>query len=138
MNTASLELCKELFELSGWDSTDWRWYKTPKLIRKGSSPEHDYSYWVIKQAGYRGKTADWVNAYDLGYLLRELPADGTTSITIFKKTSIFKDGVHTNYEAIYKYEVLGDLTSTWERADTPEDAACKLAIELIKQGVIKP
>lgn len=102
MHVANLDICKELYELSGWWDDD----------ENGARPGEPY--------------------YCLGYLLRKLPS----STTIFKNTSTFKDGVHTSYEAIYKYEVLGDLASIWDRADTPEDCAVKLAIELFKSGVL--
>ena len=55
-------------------------------------------------------------AYDLGYLLRKLP-----SWSLIQKN-------------IDRYEATSSMNNT--HADTPEDAACKLAIELFKQGIL--
>jgi hypothetical protein len=78
-NVASLELCKELYGLSGWNDT----------------PNH----------------------VDLGYLVRKLPA----------------------YTEIRNYEICWQarFNSMISEADTPEDAAAKLAIELFKSGVLE-
>jgi hypothetical protein len=98
MNVASLELCKALYELSGWAGDD-------------SFGDMD-----------SGKSA--TPAYDLGYLLRKLP-QGTH---IVKNT-----GDKPDYSCwSYLHENVDTV-----RADTPEDAACMLAIELFKQGVLK-
>lgn len=123
MNTASLELCKELYELSGWEPEYWK---------RNVVGVHDYLYAKMKV-----ENSD--PAYDLGYLLRKLP-----------KRFANKDG---HYLAGYSYLSLRRIPTTltveqsWKAmfgkkyeatADTPEDAACKLAIELIKQKVITP
>jgi hypothetical protein len=67
MNVAALELCKELFELSGWDGTpydhlvndDGENHTSPAIFG------HSDSFFVAYPA------------YDLGYLIRRLPS-GTT------------------------------------------------------------
>jgi hypothetical protein len=66
-------------------------------------------------------------AYDLGYVMRKLPS----GIHIFKASkSVRNDGV-VKYSAwmqnVTRYRLL---------ATTPEDAACELAIELFKSGVL--
>jgi hypothetical protein len=58
-----------------------------------------------------------IPAYDLGYLLRKLP----------QPYSIMA------YSTGRLVAVQGEVTAT---ADTPEDAAAKLAIELFKQGIL--
>lgn len=92
MNTASLELCKELFKLSGW-------------------------------IGIYGPNTEVT--YDLGYLIRQLPAVSGGVLTLqpadHEPTTAWRVGYGDNMT----------------EADTPEDAACKLAIELCKQGVLK-
>jgi hypothetical protein len=60
MQTASLELCKRLYELSGWFDTD--------LIVDPASGAIS-----ITTATTNTEDAPWIPAYDLGYLLRKLP-----------------------------------------------------------------
>lgn len=116
MNVASLENCKELFELT-------RWYE-----------DHDYSHVQFKENG------NWVTqlqrdidfgdiwssypAYDLGYLLRKLPP-GTDLRHINPASG------NDYWAASFAHEEYYSGT-----ADAPEDAACLLATELIKQGVL--
>lgn len=116
MNVASLELCKELYELSGWkdcefqysgwNGDDWRLeHGQPTMLDTAADSRYG------KQTSYP--------AYDLGYLVRKLPA--RTLIDRFSDAYLAALAVPEFYEA---------------RADTPEDAAAKLAIELFKQGVL--
>jgi hypothetical protein len=84
MNTASLELCKELFELSGWDYP----------------------------------------AYDLGSLLRKLPRD-----------FVLRPIPGAQWEIQYAPGMSGKEKIC--QADTPEDAACSLAIYLFKEGILE-
>lgn len=110
MNVASLENCKELYELSGWETSRDRYYpdRKPQL--------------AIGPFGAKLPSTA-IPAYDLGYLLRKLPS----GVTLFSNSN----GGDPNDYSI-KYE-----NGEWITADTPEDAACKLAIELFKQGVLK-
>jgi hypothetical protein len=117
VNTASLELCKELYGLSGWgrgmgDRTAWEYTQ----YEEGSN-------WRVTPWGYGICYASHV-AYDLGYLLRELPRDFILHPIAGAQWEIQYAPGMSNREKIYQ-------------ADTPEDAACKLAIELFKQGVLK-
>ncbi len=119
MNTASLELCKELYELSGWTKTHSVW--------------HDDTAIDPIACGYEDieHAIHFVPAYDLGYLLRKLPPKleghhltlsttrGKNEWGIWYESWALKTGFNRNY------------------TDTPEDAAAKLAIELFKQGVLK-
>lgn len=104
---ASLALCKELYELSGW-GTDRTWRKLTlgKAFVRNGSIEDEY---------------DISPAYSLGYLLRKLP-----------------NGVNIMYNSersAASYEVpIGELLLY---GNTPENAACKLSIELFKLGVLK-
>lgn len=143
MNVANLELCKELYELSGWQSEYWysgfphqngSFSYDGKIIQSNDRPEQERRGW---------RKGD-IPAYDLGYLLRRLPANFNTgdargSFELFiKKTS-------REYFAGYNKPELGKWLydqnhAVWEHpcgADTPEDAAAKLAIELLKQKVIE-
>ncbi len=135
MQTASLELCRTLSELSGWTDTDKSWF----LGSKYSSTEPDWNAGNTDTEDGNGYFKQFP-AYDLGYLLRELPntesrqhdsTEDLYSLMITWETEISK------WKAGYKH----NTDNYWQLhkavADTPEDAACKLAIELFKQGVLK-
>jgi hypothetical protein len=118
MNVASLELCKELYELSGWNTDLAFW--------SNETPDG----WEVVFELHAGD--EFFPAYDLGYLLRKLPHE------------IEVDGVPGYYLRIeapcrggnqwmFNYSHMKPI-ETWN--ESPEDAACKLAIELFKQGVL--
>lgn len=119
-DVADLELCKELYELTGWDGTFWNYSRSSgsdfpfKLGHKGSVETRE-----VKER---------YPAYSLGYLIRKLP--DTTNI-----------GVSGDLYTAYSNPVGLPTGDKWhdfvEVAKTPEDAACMLAIELFKAGVLK-
>lgn len=120
MNTASLDLCKELYKLSGWDGVSY-WYDsngTTEIVlsEKRASIQNQREVYAENE----------VPAYDLGYLLRKLPQTGTN-----KQLRLIRGTVNWQAELtrVGSKTILGI-------ANTPEDAACKLAIELFKQGVL--
>jgi hypothetical protein len=121
MNVASLELCKELLELSGWEDTYFWWDKDEQRV-----PEKQ----MVVQAGKI--FADDTPAYDLGYLLRKLPHKHNGGVLVIAACNTdewcaqYFSWWHEDMKA--KSEVLV--------ADTPEDAACRLAIELFKQNIL--
>lgn len=132
MQVASLELCKELYEVSGWLGDD-RWYMTNPVgyVIGTATPrifENDKDYVL----GYRTDTP----AYDLGYLLRKLP----------QSDDILNGRIYTLGVV---WSLTGWMAGLWDadgnpaphlpisEADTPEDAACSLAIDLFQQGVLK-
>lgn len=126
MNVASLELCKELYELSGWDSD---------FIR--TSIRGDVWNVHVRPTDPNWRFAGGVApAYSLGYLLRKLPnyiptfGDDGDDYLFSLKPNFEGNEWEAAYWGIQK-------SLYWNRADTPEDAACKLAIELYKQGVLK-
>lgn len=140
MNVASLELCKELYAISGWTFST-----TAYADYWMSDPDNPAHISIKRYFGSRNFVEGFVSvpAYDLGYLLRKLPyfidtkdARGTFELSL-KKT-------HKLYWAGYNKPELGRWLydknhGVWERpceADTPEDAAAALLIELIKQKVI--
>lgn len=117
MNVVSIEISKELHELSGWIGGSWVWARHEKTNEYRVQWLHDIDtgyYWVQD-----------TTAYDLGYLLRKLPP--ATYLRKYVNDPLFVVAYERSYEA--KYNVYG-------RGDTPEDAAAKLAIELFKQGVL--
>lgn len=110
-NHASLELCKELYELSGWWDDNLEKYDSHDgtIVRFGNIP-----------------------AYSLGFLIRKLPAmieDGGVEhwLTVEK---------HEQDDYMVAYSGHGSILIGSPHADTPEDALAKLAIELHKAGIL--
>lgn len=130
MTTANLENCKKLYELSGWGNVG------------GEQDNPDY-YWVQSLDGGRENYTCYGGgsipsdggiypAYDLGYLLRKLEDAEHQGEAIQLNYCHHQDGSRNYCISIGKA-----LKSLFEYADTPEDAACLLAIKLIEQGVLK-
>lgn len=119
MYTASLELCKELYELGGWDETHHRW----------SKDIHGND--VVIDTTAAGAT---IPAYDLGYLLRKVYTWGPV-IRLEPIDLEARPDAHKNAYFVWVLQHDIDIR-VW--ADTPENAACRVAIELFKQGVLKP
>ncbi len=116
MNVARLDLCKELYELSGWAQSLYE----HELL----SGEH-YTTTLPRKAMEHSSQNIYIPAYDLGYLLRKLQ----TTIDYLRPSTVSKQWV-----------VKGPWSEDEDSliyADTPEDAAALLAIELFKQGVLK-
>lgn len=111
MNVASIELCKELYEVSGWKETgfEYRLDDNNKLFYR---KERQWAY------------ISSLPAYDLGYLLRKLP--------VVSEVSHYTEFYYAKYVNL-KHITSDDIQT---QADTPEDAAAKLAIELFKQGIL--
>lgn len=122
MNVASLELCKELYQLSGWIGTYGYW-------------DTDAKVWATTDLDGAAVESP---AYDLGYLLRKLPP----TIKASKNDSAFLTlgAIHTR-NWIISYKTVADTIypkDCYGEADTPENALCQLAIELIKQRILTP
>lgn len=118
MHVASLELCKELYELSEWEPCDSR--DTVTLRYRSADV-----YLLV------GVEQDTIPAYDLGYLLRRLPDfELGNRLQLVKHTFTHKTEWHIGYGV--------DPGNLVMYSSTPEDAAAKLCIQLIKQGVIDP
>lgn len=120
MNVASLELCRELYELSGWAEERQHWWYW-------INPEDHQDY-----SANEGRDSQLKNipAYDAGFLLRNLPLDVEVSKYSGRKST-------QKYHATY-FESLGTSKSVVIRteAHTAEDALCKLCVELFKEGVL--
>lgn len=123
MNTASLELCKELYRLSGWKDTDY-FYQFVEYSDLSTG------YYLTNPSLQAPLHANAFPAYDLGYLLRILPQNSWVG---YVDTSGRRDYALAK---TYAWNAQGnDIEKIAEcRADTPEDAACKLAFELWRQG----
>lgn len=128
MSVASLELCKELYELSEWDDTSYHYANG--ILEHGIDT-------AFKKYAIEEKYPGYCPAYDLSYLLRKLPK----YVKVDERSSRLE--FHPLAEDSTKWAVgymkPGLLSSEWHIiavADTPEDAACNLAIELFKQGIL--
>lgn len=113
MQVASLELCKTLHELSGWDA-------------RGEDELDVYLLGTGNLVSSNNEHPDAIcPAYDLGYLLRKLPG--------VKLEQIDKD--YWNAQQSYND---GTELPDYKTCDagTPEDAAAKLCVALLKQGVL--
>lgn len=104
MNVASLELCKELYELSGWNTH----------ISHGV-PDRDIH-----------------PVYDLGFLLRKFPKKLKHPATGEEYTlGLTWHLDEEKWIADYQRSLLPHA-----EADTPENAAAKLAISLFKANIL--
>ena len=107
MNVASKELCEELYKLSG----GW------------NDMDAASEYSVNGAFLYR--------RYTLGYLLRKLPS-AIRGYNLILQT----DGFTGPYWCAY-YDGTPVVYKTDYSDKNPEDAACKLSIELFKRGILK-
>jgi len=115
-DVANLELCMELQSLSGWK-------------------DQQRSVWS-------SELGDYIQRYTLGYLLRKLPRWIEPEKNMPHLLTVQPNPIGKGWNALYRLSI---ATPTSDRrhateiheADTPEDALCKLAIELFKQGVLK-
>ncbi len=112
---ANIELCKELYELSGWKGMDTVSYR---LVEEKFVATHPFDDRVVDETAI----------YDLGYLLRKL---GNRHVELKRP--------YNNSEPINRWSCTAryDDGEEIEAADTPEDAACILAIRLFQQGILK-
>jgi hypothetical protein len=126
MNTASLELCKELYKLKPeWDTEYWitsHGLQKRDLSGYPNQPDRIKTLPVI--------TADvYAPAYTLDYLIRKLPPKYMGAwLELWKPTVGWAVGYDDGGVEENEYP-----TAT---ADTTEDALCKLAIKLIKEGTL--
>ena len=125
MKTANLGLCRTLFELSGWGGTEKRWYGSLQF------PDNCVAG-LIDNFGEQGVCP----AYDLGYLLRKLP----DYVKLFRNNNgtYYCAAVTDGFRHPDNRLGMPDTAHDWYTANTPEDAACKLAIELFKKGILAP
>lgn len=129
MQIASLDLCKDLYELSGWIDT-YLTYHLDVRSNEWCEPVHSEVFEHVLISLAEGKSTykkDRVRpAYDLGYLLQKLPYGG-----FCLQRHPDPDGGWQAYLQDNLHRRIADVY-----ADTPEDAACKLAIELFRHGVL--
>lgn len=140
MNVASKDLCRELYELSGWDNTltggRERWVVLPNGSKDTLRLDEVRANGLDKYIWYRGTPS-----YDLGFLLRKLPNKGASHHRSFRLEHDHWDDNGLVWSACYIDNDDNDLSAVeglLEYAPTPEDAACKLLIELFKSKVLTP
>lgn len=139
MQVASLEHSKELYELSGWgrmdnaSSTDYYYdarhvqlkLNEPDVVEDFKPRDYTFNNWSsFRESARLHYALDHgysIPAYDLGYLLRKL----------------HHVRVETAQEGYNAHFIDKDSNFTSKFANTPEDAVAKLAIELLKQEVLK-
>lgn len=140
MNVASLELCKELYELSEWRDCEWQYWN--------GTAHNDISE-ITLEWGYGNYGDNCAPAYDLGYLLRKLPSrvdKGRKNYRFVLTNSTSDESWVADYLMPFWQKGLPDRgIEVWlhygnraklTEADTPEDAVCKLTIELFKQEIL--
>lgn len=110
MNVASLDLCRELYELSGWKDISYVYWSN------GARGLVDSQRLVFEKL-------DNTPAYDLGYLLRKLQENDNNCLVGW---------IAGNWESSF----YNDKHHKREVADTPEDAAASLAVSLFKQNIL--
>jgi hypothetical protein len=127
---AKKDLCKTLYELSGW-VTEY-WHQTDEygtsVVRYGAE--------VPKEVRWTGD--ELIPAYDCGYLLRKLPGSfqykGDWYYLMLGRAI---DDYDKGYTWAAGYMSISHINERLQQlADTPEDALCKLAIQLFKNGIL--
>ena len=130
MNVASLELCKELYELSGWDSNpgQWVWHRI-------YNPLAGDNEWSVNLYQHITRAEQQYPAYDLGYLLRRFAEqDHYVSVKYVDYAKLATDLKEWRNEFVAYDPWMKQ--KDYPYANTPEDALAKLAIELFKQNIL--
>lgn len=141
MNVASLDLCKELYELSGWNDNElwdceYRGHRVEALNRIAMGSDRGEYHWREPR-------------YDLNYLLGKLPSKLYLPTYKTKRKSKYPSVLDLSprhdwsddfklrgWSARYlKTRNLDGYIAVW--ADSPADAAAKLCIELWNQGILQ-
>lgn len=104
-------ISEELRELSGWEYDQVQGYSVGYLLRK------------LQVTSTREWSNGWLG-YEVKFFWDEIDKDWVAQ---FKNTDIDDDKMFEGVPGLVRYN---------ESADTPEDAAAKLSIELFKQGVL--
>jgi hypothetical protein len=125
MSSASLDLCRELYKLSGWLGS--------ANVEVGIyNPGDEYDWWYDKYAN------PIAPRYDLGYLFRKFQEHKLDTVVRWvngrpvDKIDLAIKEWHGKYIAGWLHLPFGEYFI----ADSPEDAACKMAIELFKRGIL--
>lgn len=122
MNVASLELCKELYELSGWNNASYIHECLPNKSYVTTLSTHNMEHY---------KDNWYYPAYDLGFLIRKLPPE-------IKRHELVMHRYSNSYDFCYEHDTrdYGVEQLAYATADAPEDALCNLAIKLFEEGIL--
>lgn len=115
-DVADLSLCSELYKISGWAGTHQVWYFSEDYDCVDDSED------IVTCRQTMGDRKTICPAYSLGYLLRKLPDCKVLNVSTGTKTPIY-GAIHNDSDTVVQDE-------------TPENATCSLAIQLIKSGII--
>lgn len=125
MNVANLDLCRELYKLSGWELPE------PQTVQLHTGDDAQAIQDAIDHVQFQ---------YDLGYLLRKLPEfyeEGKIAYLLTVQPNPIGAGWQAHYRFASRTPNSSNTGSRFRQdANTPEDAAAKLCIELFKQGVL--
>lgn len=136
IDVASRELSEELYALSGWRDTG--------VIHKKELDAEPAS-WIVTSTNItplllKIDPHTKMVAYPLGYVLRKLPAQTyNKSMHYWYWFTLAPVDSQGTWSASYDAQAIEedeDKAMYFNFAETPEDAAAKLAIELFKQGVL--
>lgn len=127
MNTASLELCKELYELSGWESEGWLWTNGPYPAEESFVSNADRPKYM------HGDT--FIPAYDVGYLCEKLLEAGSFSVRYVSPEDPLSIDLKEWYGKFIAFTP--DMKQKDYLVDgLPANALCLLAAELWNQGIL--
>lgn len=115
-DTASLELSRTLYELSGWYSNPY-WYRHPGGMTSLAPAPDRYGEQFKKVCP----------AYSFDYLMSKLP----------RREPEWGTGIHLKWIVRINEWSAGYVKGIYTQDEDPTNAVCKLAIELWKQGVLK-
>lgn len=128
----SLEISKQLYEVSGWDSDTYYWLQgeVPSLAKQDNYPTVVFHNDSLSEYPYAYRRI--CPAYDSDYLLEKLPPsiEEPTTEYFFELVR----GIEGEWLGIYRDVNDGQYTSS--EAYTPSDCLALLAIELFKSGVL--
>lgn len=118
VGVASRADSEELYHLSGWNGQYWWW------SIKHPHPDGSACYDLVGEhdAPFANTTYP---AYDVGYLLKRLPAVTLTGYGSGKYKATWKD--HADHVTIGR-----------ESRANPANALCRLAMALFEAGILKP
>lgn len=130
VEVASVALSRELHDVSGWEDPAYIYLEI----------DGKYSIALIDISRRFSKlVTDVIPAYDLGYLLRKLPPFVDSQAYPGQRAYLdigLRDDGPPWYAWYACWGIPGVMSDFGLHADTPEDAACQLAIQLFKRGVL--
>jgi hypothetical protein len=137
MKVANILLCKELYKLSGWYEVETYYEDYPVL--GGSKLRSGYPGNILPKMLHEYITP----AHDLDYLLDKLPKHiiiGDTQYELVMRSLTAADIRFHYWSDVKRHRALSTGTDSGligGFGDKPVNAACKLAIHLIKEGLIE-